>query len=284
MKKLLLCTDGSHYTRVCYEYAAWLAERTQASIQLLHVEEFIQLQTSLIADFSGSLGVQPYQDFFTQLQTIENEKSRSIEEASLKFFQDKGLGKRVQFTQIKGTLPDAVEDIEEKDPDIDLVILGKRGENVHFAREHLGSSLERVVRASIKPCLVVPQKFTDIRKVLLACDGSPIMDKAIHFLCNSDMVKGLELHLITVDNHHQQDKAASILHQAEEKLKNSGYTLKCQMLIGEVEEQIAKYVNKENMDLLIMGAYGHSRIRNLLIGSITTLLIQSCSIPLLLFR
>jgi len=38
------------------------------------------------------------------------------------------------------------------------------------------------------------------------------------------------------------------------------------------------------IDLLLMGAYGHSRIRNLIIGSTTTSMIRSCKIPVLLFR
>jgi nucleotide-binding universal stress UspA family protein len=33
-----------------------------------------------------------------------------------------------------------------------------------------------------------------------------------------------------------------------------------------------------------MGAYGHSRIRTLIIGSTTTEVIRSCLIPVLLFR
>jgi nucleotide-binding universal stress UspA family protein len=33
-----------------------------------------------------------------------------------------------------------------------------------------------------------------------------------------------------------------------------------------------------------MGAYGHSRIRNLFVGSTTTEMIRSCKVPILLFR
>jgi nucleotide-binding universal stress UspA family protein len=37
-------------------------------------------------------------------------------------------------------------------------------------------------------------------------------------------------------------------------------------------------------DLLVMGAYGHSRIRNLIIGSTTTAMVRSCLIPVLMMR
>jgi nucleotide-binding universal stress UspA family protein len=37
-------------------------------------------------------------------------------------------------------------------------------------------------------------------------------------------------------------------------------------------------------DMIVMGAYGHSRIRAMIIGSTTTEMIRSCLIPILLFR
>ena len=36
--------------------------------------------------------------------------------------------------------------------------------------------------------------------------------------------------------------------------------------------------------MLVMGAYGHSRIRNLIIGSTTTQMIGACKVPIMLFR
>jgi nucleotide-binding universal stress UspA family protein len=33
-----------------------------------------------------------------------------------------------------------------------------------------------------------------------------------------------------------------------------------------------------------MGAYGHSRIRNLMIGSTTTAMIRTCKVPVVLMR
>ena len=53
---------------------------------------------------------------------------------------------------------------------------------------------------------------------------------------------------------------------------------------GEPERVISDHVEKYGVDLLVMGAYGHSRIRNLIIGSTTTQMIRSCLVPVLLFR
>ncbi|RMF23361.1 MAG: universal stress protein, partial [Cyanobacteria bacterium J083] len=37
MKQILLCTDGSLYSQVAYEYAAWLALRIDLKIEILYV-------------------------------------------------------------------------------------------------------------------------------------------------------------------------------------------------------------------------------------------------------
>jgi len=45
-----------------------------------------------------------------------------------------------------------------------------------------------------------------------------------------------------------------------------------------------EYIDQHNIDFLIMGAYGHSRIRNLVIGSTTAQILRGSHIPVLLFR
>jgi len=58
----------------------------------------------------------------------------------------------------------------------------------------------------------------------------------------------------------------------------------CSLLEGEPEKAIARYVQENKINLLMMGAYGHSRIRHLIIGSTTTQILRSSNIPVLVFR
>jgi len=46
----------------------------------------------------------------------------------------------------------------------------------------------------------------------------------------------------------------------------------------------AREVSGREINLLVMGAYGHSRVRNLILGSTTTHLIRTCAVPVVLFR
>ena len=53
---------------------------------------------------------------------------------------------------------------------------------------------------------------------------------------------------------------------------------------GQPEIVIANSVETGGFDLLFMGAYGHSRIRGLIVGSTTTEMVRSCLVPVVLFR
>ncbi|MGY6631794.1 MAG: universal stress protein, partial [Wenzhouxiangella sp.] len=53
---------------------------------------------------------------------------------------------------------------------------------------------------------------------------------------------------------------------------------------GNAEQVINDQIGQLDLELLVMGAYGHSRIRHLIVGSTTTAVLRSCSIPVLLLR
>jgi nucleotide-binding universal stress UspA family protein len=94
----------------------------------------------------------------------------------------------------------------------------------------------------------------------------------------------LEVHIVTVAGGMDADAALGHLKEAESVVAKAGFSPVCQMLHGTPEDQIASYVASEGINLLVMGAYGHSRIRYLVIGSTTTEMIRTCRVPVLLFR
>ena len=68
------------------------------------------------------------------------------------------------------------------------------------------------------------------------------------------------------------------------QLRNVGHSVETSIRSGQAETVICEEIKTGNIDLLLMGAYGHSRIRNLIIGSTTTEMIHTCKIPVMLFR
>ncbi len=281
MKNLLICTDGSNYSQECCRYGAWLAKQVGASVEVLYVTDLRQFEIPAVADLSGSLGIQPYEGMISQLQEIEEQKAKFIKESAMSIFEADGLLECTTFHHETGMLVDAIEDYAER---ADVILLGKRGENANFATEHLGSMLERVVRAANKPCLVTSREFKPIDHVAIAYDGGVSCRRALEFMAQSELFRAFDLHVVTAAEGHKQDEAAAQLAEAERMMNASGLYPVCQVLSGEAETAIADYVKSAKIDLLVAGAYGHSRIRKLLIGSTTTELLRRCYVPVLCFR
>lgn len=283
MKKILVCTDGSHYAHEACRYAVFLAEATQARIEVLYVTDLRQFQIPAVADLSGSLGVQPFEGMIAQLQEVEAIKAKFVEEQAMEIFAQAGLADSVSFVHETGLLVDVIREVAADA--VDLILLGKRGENADFASEHLGSMLERVVRAAKVPCLVTNRQYKPIRSLTLAYDGSASCRKALAYLvAESGLFKSMKLHVVSCVEGHDEDATSARLLEAEHQLSAAGLQPVCEMLSGVVEQAIADYVRDSSSDLLVLGAYGHSRIRELLIGSTTTELLRSCHLPVLCFR
>lgn len=284
MKRLLLCTDGSAYASVASRYAAWAAGRTGARIDVLYVSSLRDYEAPFLMDLGASLGASPYTAVMGQLDEIEKHKAAMVEQYTRKQFDDAGLQTEVDFHHETGLLVDVVEDFENGPHGSELIVLGKRGENALGASGHLGHNMERVVRASRKPCLVTNREYREIERVAFAYDGGESCRKALEWMTRSDMLKNLDLHVVCVGEGHGEGKASHHLAEAEQVLKAAEIPHTAQVLTGDVEDMIEGYVNDNAADLLVMGAYGHSRIRQLIIGSTTSQLLQRCRIPVLLFR
>jgi nucleotide-binding universal stress UspA family protein len=83
----------------------------------------------------------------------------------------------------------------------------------------------------------------------------------------------------------KQDRAHELtLEHAATGLRGAGFTVTADLVAGDPDEVVAREVTQRNIDIVVMGAYGHSRVRNLILGSTTTHLIRTCHVPIVLFR
>ncbi|WP_309385086.1 universal stress protein [Cerasicoccus frondis] len=285
MKKILACTDGSDYARVVCRYSGWLAQLTEARVDALYVSSLWEFELPFLMDLGGSVGASPYQGMTGALEEMETHKAQLVEQAAVRELIDAGLDAAdFAFNHETGLLVDALDHFETGEDAASIIVLGKRGEGMSQAKEHLGGNLERVVRAARQPCFICNREFRTIKRALLAYDGSASAQKAIDWLIAEPALHDIQLDVVTVSNGHGDDHLARALRVVESRLEDTEIHATCQLLTGDVEDEIVEFVEGNDIDLLLMGAYGHSRIRELLIGSTTTDLIRRCKIPLMLFR
>jgi nucleotide-binding universal stress UspA family protein len=283
MSTILVCTDGSQYSSSIYQYAAWVAEKTGSAITVLHVIDREEHRPA--ADFTGNLGFDASAELMEELVNLDEEHARvarlrgkAILEDAKRQLAECGATE-VTAIQRHGSL---VETIDEFERSADVVLIGKRGEHADLSKGHLGSNLERVVRSAEIPILVSSRAFQPVEKFLIAFDGGSSAQKAVDFAVASPLLKGSTAHLLSVGK--QGSRVAVEFEKASGKLKAAGFTVQADLLSGDADELIAQEVEARGIDLLLIGAYGHSLIRRLIIGSTTTSLVRTCKVPVLLFR
>lgn len=284
MISILTCTDGSNYSASVYDHTAWAAKRMEASVHVLHMLD-PHRETAEMVDLSGNLGLDTGRELLGDLVTFEEtknrlarERGRTIIEEAERHLRAAGLT-NVRIEQQHGEL---VESVAQMEHHADLVVIGKRGASAGFAKAHLGSNLERVIRASVRPVLVASQKFEPITKFLLAYDGGPSVEKAITFAKTNPLLKDLSCHLVRAGRIDAQ--AEWFLAEAAAGLVAAGYDVSHEAIPGAPEDVLSAALTREKAGLLVMGAYGHSRIRQLMVGSTTTAMVRTCGTPVLMFR
>lgn len=285
MQHITAFIDGSTYAASVIDHAAWAAERLKMPVSLVHVMGRRNEVSSQPADLSGSIKLGARSDLLDKLANLDRERAVLGRERGRAILDDAEarIGKAVEGTEVttklrNGDLVEAVQDLAEETR---FAIIGKRGEAADFATNHLGSNLERLVRTSTRPVLVVSRAFKPIRRFLLAFDGGTSAVRAVNRMVEGSVLDGLECHILKVGP--ATADVGKNLDSAAQALRDAGYVVKEHLMQGDPETVIAKAVVDLDADMLVLGKSGHSRFRKLFIGSTTLELMRTCRVPVLVF-
>lgn len=283
MSKILALVDGSIYSESVCHHTAWIANRLNATVDIMHV--IGRRENAASSDLSGALKLGARSALLEELSSLDEQRAKlaqaqghAILEDAKAILEQDGVGPVVSKLR-KGDLLEAVKDFEQE---MRVIVIGKRGEAADFATGHLGSNLERVVRSANVPVFVASRAFKPINKVLAAYDGSKSAEAAIARMIKSPTFEDLDITLVYAGE--EQPAIQGKLDDAAQRLAAAGRQVTTRIVRGEPETALDKLVSEEGFDLLVMGTHGHSRIRSLIIGSTTTAMIQACKVPVLLYR
>lgn len=283
MQKIIALVDGSTYAASVCKHAAWISQRSGAPVELIHV--LGRREASDTHDHSGAIALGARTALLEELAELDAQRAKLVNQRGRAILEDaRAIVEQAGVTDVTTRLRygDIVEAVSEIEGEARVIVIGKRGEAENFAEGHLGSNLERIVRASHKPVLVASRAFRPISKVLVAYDGGSSALKAIDHIARSPVFQGLDIHIITVGSSTPDTKRS--LEEAGVLLKAAGITTEIAIHPGQPEAVLQRLVDETPFDMLVMGAYGHSRIRNLIIGSTTTEMVRSCKVPVVLMR
>lgn len=283
MTNIVTCIGRFHVSAAVCDAAAWASQRLNAPLKLLHVLD--KSEYPIKGDFTGSIGLGSQEHLLDELTALEEKRSklarehgkRMLEAAERRAREDGA--KDVSTLQRHGSL---VETLMELEGETRLLVMGRRGSEHDSVAHSIGSNLENVIRTVHKPILIVLASFSPPNCFMIAFDGSPTSQKALDMVAGSPLLKGLPCHLVMVCSGSDERKAQ--LEAAYDKLVSAGFEVTRKTLEGKVLTALDIYQKEKQIELMVMGAYGHSRIRQFLVGSNTTSMLRTSNIPLLLLR
>lgn len=190
----------------------------------------------------------------------------------------------------------------------DLVVLGSKATGKFGGL--LGNVATEVTHAGKWPVLIVKQPFQQLRKVLLAVDGSEYSQRTASYLntfplndpCCLTVVHIVQPIQVTYPIEPAGMALAAVTPAEEERINNEnldiGKTMANQIArhltsfnsveivvkLGDVVEEILAILKDGDYDLLVCGSRGHGNLSGWLLGSISRSLVQSATSSVLVFR
>ncbi|MFP3979232.1 universal stress protein [Marinobacter sp. KMM 10035] len=281
--QVVACIDGSPAAPAVCDYAAWASKHMGSPLTLLHVLD--QERYPSEPDLAGNIGLGSREQLLGELAQLDRRRAKlalehgehMLDEAAHRL-QSAGISD-IKKRQRHGDLTESLMALEDETR---LVVMGLQGDSSSNSGAGIGSQLETVIRSVHRPILLVPDSFSMPRTAMLAFDGSPTAFRGVELLAGSPVLKGMPLHLVMVGTDNAERR--SQLEKAKQMLEVLEADITLTILSGDVEQALHKYQEEQNIDILVMGAYGHSRIRQFFVGSTTTTMLRTAKKPLVVLR
>ncbi len=291
-KNILCATDFSDFSNQSIVYGVELAKEFGAGLTICHV---IDLSSVAI-----------YGEF--QLEPVE-QQNRVMADAKTqlnKLVGDQPVNWKPLVTV--GRPADEISRVVEE-RNIDLVITATRGRS-GLKRLILGSITERLMRTLTCPLLVVcspgqvaddaPARLIRLNKILVGCDFSADSNQAFEHGLSLAQEYEAELHLAhvieppiqpnlihvetVIPGEIQEDHRNLLIQKLKDMVPPEAAnwcTPQITIMEGQPYDELVKYADTRDIDMIVLGVRGHGLVKTLFLGSTTDRVIRHSSCPVL---
>lgn len=280
MSYILCCVDGKNYSQSACDYAVLISNNMKLPLKFLNIIEHSSKSEKL--DLSGNIKLGEKDDILEELTKEEATRSKcAIKEGkellnSLKQRALETCKYDVTISQVHG---DVLENILEYKNNTVVLVIGIKSHENH----KIGDNVKEIIREIHKPVLLVNNDFIVPKKVLIAYNGSEESKKLLKQTSISPVFKDVKRDIVNIND----DKTLSkkLLDDAKEIYSKQNINdVEVSVLSGEPKKAILDYLEQNDCDILAMGAFGHSRIKEFIFGSFTSDILSEVKKPILLFR
>jgi nucleotide-binding universal stress UspA family protein len=283
LKSFFVAFNESDHATAALHYSCFLASLTRGK---LHVGTIIELPyapvlaTGMAAGTAEYLPGMPPVATFEELETYRKELEKQAETVLVEARRIcNSFSVACQTQCLFGYME---EEILNQARSVDLVAIGQSSAGKD--RRKIGHVTEVIVRSSPQPVLIATGPYEPPSDILILYNGD---ERAIRTLCiGAEIARqaGLPLHLITVAHSPEEgetvkERGAQYLRDQEVEFKTTIITAK-----GEPDRELVTRLNDRPKALVLMGAFGESRMKEWLSGSTTRLILEETQNPIILFR
>ncbi len=272
IKRIILALDGSKASINARDYAINLAKKHNAHLIAIAVLDTPWLTAAQPEPLGGS-AFKIYRDEVV-IKEAEGHLRNLLDQFKLKAKQE---GIKADAYEYEGF---PVSEIERASYEGDLIILGKTTD-FHFALEQDNDlTVRHIARDNPRPIIIIPEKFEENEKVIVAYDGSVHASKALHMFLLLELTKDREIHVVTVKSSEEQAQAT--LNQAINLGKIYDVKLKPHSIVSDENpaSHILEIVSQIKPSLIVMGAFSHNILSEAIFGSCTKILMNKTEVPL----
>ena len=276
-RSILVPVDGSAQSFVAIRHAIDFATRFHATLTGLHVVDAKILEAPYLTDLAGMTGAVPFTGLMSDVRLSLERRGREILESFRKVCEEAGV--RGETRLETGVVPKTIAQVSMSH---DLICMGRKSSDAEWVGHLLGSTLESTLRRVHVPVLLAGDAYRDIRRILVAFDGSVFANAALRV--GIQLLEASKGECVILAAGPYEDEAAPLLEDARKLLHSHQISYSEAIRAGDPREQIVLVAREVGADLVAMGAFGHSRIREVLLGSTTDGVMRACPLPLLIAR
>ncbi len=281
--KVLAATDGSKYGRWAIEWVAQMPLTVQPVVRALYVVDVAGLRAPFMIQ-PMIVGTERYLQ--EEIKRMEA-SAKTVKKQTETLLKESGLKGSVIVD--RGGVAASI--MKQAKRGVTLLSIGSRGLD-SLDRFMLGSVSNHAIHHAPCSVLVVKETPRPVRRILLAIDGSPASDKAVRFLIryvnpapDREPVMVTIAHVMPFLKYPELREAGNMLVQRYvDKVAKAGFQVRESMRLGKPADEILTEAKQEKVDLIVTGAKGLGAIGRVLLGSVSTRVVQHAACSVLVVR
>lgn len=284
--KVLVATDGSKYGQWAIEWVGQLPLTVKPVVRVLHVVDVAALRAPFMIQ-PVVVGTERY--IQQEIKRLEDRAKSAKRESSALLSSLKLSG---TVTIERGAVAPTI--VKHAARGVGMVAVGSRGLDA-LDRFMLGSISTNAIHHAACSVLVVKEAACPLTQLVLAVDGSPASDKAVRFLVRhvAPQMNGLEVEPVNVVVVHVmpflkypevREAGQFIVRRYADKLAKAGFAVQEAPKLGKPADEILKVAKRHKADMIVTGAKGLGAIGRVLLGSVSTRVVQHSSCSVLVVR